>query len=90
MYFGFTALATEGSNLMKLYTPMQPINANQRHIIGAKLYPTFSVPNLWTTNKPTKIATDIQTILSVYAENKHKKGGMSLLEQFIISEDLPP
>lgn len=39
-------------------------------IIGAKEYPTLWVPNLCTMNKQTKIAADIQTILSVKSKNK--------------------
>lgn len=52
---------------------MPPISANQMQIIGAKEYPTLWVPNLCTMNRQTKIAADIQTILSVQKKERKLK-----------------
>lgn len=66
MYLGFTTLTTEGSCLMKLKMPMPEMNKNQTQRMGAKVYPTLSVPNLWTMKRSTKIATEAQTTASAH------------------------
>jgi hypothetical protein len=44
---------------------MPAIRTNHTEMIGAKEYPTLSVPKRWTENSMNRIGTEIQTTCAV-------------------------